>query len=256
MKKVDAVLLAGAPNNGPLQEVRSEKWEAEIPINGKPMIHYVINALTSSLRVENIVVVGPQEIKDSLPPGATWVEAGENLTDNIFRAMDALEKKNKVLFVTADLPFLHGEVIDDFVDRCGELGGDIFYPLVSREANEQLYPETVRTYFTLKEGAFTGGNIILTTPQAVINSRWVMDQVISRRKKPWKIIQMLGVFFIFKFLTKQLTLRQLEKRASELLGYSGVLIISPYPELSTDVDKPSDLELAEKTIVAMQDKEA
>lgn len=256
MIKVDAVVLAGAPNDGPLQEVRSERWEAEIPINGKPMVDYVIEALTSSSRVASIVVVAPKEIKDSLPSQAVWVEAGASLTENIFRAMDSLEKKNNVLFVTSDVPFLHAEAIDDFVDRCGELDGEIFYPLISREANEQLYPETMRTYFTLKEGAFTGGNIVLAMPQAVMNSRWVMDQVISRRKKPWKIIRMLGLLFIFKFATRQLTLRQLEERASELLGHSGVLIISPYPELSTDVDKPSDLELAEKTIAAVQDKEA
>jgi hypothetical protein len=62
--------------------------------------------------------------------------------------------------------------------------------------------------------------------------------------------------FIVKFLTKQLSLRELEQRASEILGHSGVIIISPYPELSNDIDKPSDLQLAEKTIAAVQDKEA
>ncbi|NLL43551.1 MAG: NTP transferase domain-containing protein [Firmicutes bacterium] len=254
--KVDAVVLAGAPNTGQLQEVRGEKWEAEIPISGKPMVNYVIEALQSSSRVGEIVVVAPAEIKDVLAPHIRWVEAGSSLTENIFRAMDVLDKKNNVLFVTSDVPFIHAEVIDDFVSRCGELQGEIFYPITSKEATEKMYPETTRTYFTLKEGSFTGGNILLAAPQAVVNSRWVMDEVISRRKKPWKIIRMLGFFFILKFLTKQLSLRELEQRASELLGHSGVLIISPYPELSNDVDKPSDLQLAEKTIAAVQDKEA
>jgi molybdopterin-guanine dinucleotide biosynthesis protein A len=254
--KVDAVVLAGAPNTGQLQEVRSEKWEAEIPIHGKPMVNYVIEALQTSAHIADVVVVAPKEIKGALSPQARWVEAGSSLTENIFRAMDVLEKKNEVLFVTSDVPFLHGEAIDDFIHRCQELQGEIFYPLVSREANEQLYPETIRTYFTLKEGEFTGGNILLANPQAVMNSRWVMDQVIARRKKPWKIIRMLGFPFILKFCTKQLTLRELEQRASDILGHRGVFIISPYPELSTDVDKPSDLELAEKTIAGVQDKEA
>lgn len=254
--KVDAVVLAGAPNTGQLQEVRSEKWEAEIPIHGKPMVNYVIEALLSSSHIADVVVVAPPEFKEALSPQARWVEAGGSLTENIFRAMDVLEKKNEVLFVTSDVPFLHAEAIDDFIHRCQELKGEIFYPLISREANEQHYPETIRTYFTLKEGEFTGGNILLANPQAVMNSRWVMDQVIARRKKPWKIIRMLGFFFILKFCTKQLTLRELEQRASDILGHSGVFIISPYPELSTDVDKPSDLELAEKIIAAVQDKEA
>ena len=254
--KVDAVILAGAPNDGQLKEVSSEKWEATIPIYGKPMVNYVIEALKNSSRIAKIVVVAPLEIRDILTPQIAVVEAGSSLPENIFRALDALEKENPVLLVTSDIPFIHAEAIDDFLDRCGELEGDVFYPLVSREANEQLYPETVRTYFTLKEGAFTGGNILLAHPQAIMNSRWIMDQIFERRKKPFKIIQMLGLFFILKFLTKQLALGELERRASEILGYRGVSIISPYPELGTDVDKPSDLELAEKIIAAVQGKEA
>lgn len=34
------------------------------------------------------------------------------------------------------------------------------------------------------------------------------------------------------------------------------MIISPYPELSTDVDKPSDLTLAEKALPVVRNKEA
>ena len=254
--KVDAVVLAGAPNRGQLQEARAEKWEAEIPIHGKPMVNYVIEALQSSSRIADIIVVAPEEIKGLLSPQVRWLQSGESLAENVFRAMDALDKKNKVLFVTSDIPFIHAEAIDDFIDRCVELTGEIYYPLVSREANEQLYPETVRTYFTVKEGVFTGGNILLAQPQAVINSRWIIDEVVARRKKPWKLVQMLGFFFILKFITKQLTLGELERRASEILGHRGIAIISPYPELSTDVDKPSDLLLAETTIAAVQDKEA
>ena len=254
--KVDAVILAGAPNDGQLKEVSPERWEAAIPIQGKPMVNYVIEALQNSSRIAKIVVVAPLEIQGDLTPGVMVVEAGCSLTENIFRGMDVLQKENPVLFVTSDIPFVHAEAIDDFLDRCEELEGEIFYPLVSREANEQLYPEAVRTYFTLKEGSFTGGNVRLAEPQAVINSRWIMDQVFERRKKPFMIIRMLGLFFILKFCLKKLTLRELERRASEILGHSGVSIISPYPELGTDVDKPSDLALAEKTIAAVQGKEA
>ena len=132
--KVDAVVLAGAPNTGQLQEVRSEKWEAEIPISGRPMVNYVIEALHSSSCVGEIIVVAPAEIKDLLVPQARWVEAGNSLTENIFRAMDAWEKKNNILFVTSDEPFIHAEVIDDFINRCGELKGEIFSAITSKAA--------------------------------------------------------------------------------------------------------------------------
>jgi len=254
--KVDAVVLAGAPNSGQLQEADAAKWEAAIPIHGKQMVNYVVEALQNSQHVARTVVVGPLEIRDALPPGVTFVQNGNSLQENIFLAMDRLEKKNKVLLITSDIPLVHAEAIDDFLERCGDLQGDVYYPLISKEANEQMFPESQRTYFTLKEGCFTGGNLILASPQAIINSRWVMDEAFSQRKKPWKLVRMLGFVFILKFLAKQLSMGELEKRASSILGYKGVFIISPYPELGTDVDKPSDLQLVRKALEPVQGKEA
>lgn len=254
--KVDAVVLAGAPNDGQLKEADAAKWEATIPIYDKPMVDYVIEALQNSERIAKIIVVAPLDLKAVLPANCLLVEAGTSLPENIFRAMDHLDQKNNVLLVTSDIPFVHAEAIDDFIDRCAELPGDVYYPLISKEANEQVYPETERTYFTLKEGAFTGGNLLLATAEAINNSRWVMDEVFTKRKKPWKVIRMLGLFLIIKFMSKQLTLRELEQRASSILGYKGLFIISPYPELGTDVDKPGDLELAKKIISSVQGKEA
>lgn len=256
MMKVDAVVLAGAPNNGQLQEVDPAKWEAAIAIHGKPMVSYVVEAVQNAEHVDKIVVVGPVEIKDALPPGVTFVRSGSSLPENIFLALDQLEKKRKILLITSDIPMVHAEALDDFVERCAELPGDVYYPLISREATEQMYPESQRTYFTLKEGCFTGGNVLLVSPQALINSRWVMDDVFSQRKKPWKLVRMLGLVFILKFLAKRLSMGELEKRASSILGYKGVFIITPYPELGTDVDKPSDLALARKALAPVQGKEA
>ncbi len=254
--KVDAVVLAGAPNDGQLQEADAAQWEAAIPIHGKMMVNYVVEALLNSELVARTIVVGPVEIKDALPPGVTFVRSGSSIQENVFLAMDRLGKKNKVLLITSDIPLVHAEAIDDFLERCAELPGDVYYPLISKEANEQMYPESQRTYFTLKEGCFTGGNLILASPQAIINSRWVMDEAFSQRKKPWKLVRMLGFVFILKFITKRLSMGELEKRASSILGYKGVFIISPYPELGTDVDKPSDLELVRKALSPVQGKEA
>ncbi|NLJ80738.1 MAG: NTP transferase domain-containing protein [Firmicutes bacterium] len=254
--KVDAVVLAGAPNEGKLKEASPEKWEAIIPIHGKPMINYVIEALQNSKGVETIVVVGPEAIKKHLPAGARLVQSGESLTENVFLGLEVLEQKNKVLLVSSDIPFIHSEAIDDFLERCSELRRDVYYPLISKEANEQVYPETIRTYFRLKEGTFTGGNLLLASAEAIKNSREIMSLVISQRKKPWKIIRMLGFVFAFKLVTNRLTLLEIEKRAAEILGYSGALMIVPYPEIGTDIDKPSDLELALKVIIPNRGKEA
>ena len=44
-----------------------------------------------------------------------------------------------------------------------------------------------------------------------------------------------------KFAFKQITLEEVEKRASEVIGCKVKLIPMPYPECGIDVDKASDL---------------
>ena len=134
--KVDAIVLAGAPNSGKLNSVSSEEFEAMIPVNGKPMVNYVIETLQSSDRVENIVVVGPQKMLHRLPPGIQLVQSGETLTDNIFKGLEVLNQKNLVMLITSDIPFIHKEAIEDFLDRVC-LESDIYYPIISREVTNR-----------------------------------------------------------------------------------------------------------------------
>jgi len=212
------------------------------------MISYVIEALRNTPRIKDIVVVGPDVLADILPSGVRLIQSGDSLTDNILRGAEALKGSPKVLLVTSDIPFIHREAVEDFLDRCAELQADLYYPIISKEANEQVFPGCVRTYVTLKEGTFTGGNMVLATPAVLSNSKALVQQVVVFRKKPWRLARLLGFSFFLKFFLKRLSLSELEKRASQLLGVRGVAVISPYPEIGTDVDKPSDLELAERLI--------
>ena len=57
---------------------------------------------------------------------------------------------------------------------------------------------------------------------------------------------MLGLGFIFKFLFHCLTLDDVEKRGSLVVGFDGKAIVSSFAEVGMDVDKPEDFALAEK----------
>ncbi|HPQ10532.1 MAG TPA: hypothetical protein PLQ98_04325, partial [Bacillota bacterium] len=60
-----------------------------------------------------------------------------------------------------------------------------------------------------------------------------------------KIVKLLGLRFLVKFITKSLSIEEIEQRAEEILGFKAKAIISTYPEIGIDVDKPSDLYLME-----------
>lgn len=244
--KVDVVILAGAPNKGPLAEVSDVSWEAMVSVGGRPMVNYVLETVLGINNLGKVVLVGPSELQNS-NPNIIYTPCKDSLVANLKEGVNALgkEKSPYLLVVTSDIPLISTEAVNDFIAQCLSYSAKVYYPVVPREVNEEQYPEVQRTYFTLKEGTFTGGNIMLLAPDILEDQYELVEQLVAMRKKPAKIIKMLGVRFIFKFVRKNLSLSEIEKRAEEILGFSGKAIISNYPEVGIDVDKPSDLALME-----------
>lgn len=246
--KVDVIILAGAPNTS-LAEVSDAKWEALVDVGGRPMVDYVLETMLKLDNLGKLILVGPEELKDT-PPNVSFTLCKGSLVANLMAGVEALglesERSPYLLVVTSDIPLITKEAIDDFLTRSFMHDAKIYYPIVSREANEKSYPEVERTYFTLKEGTFTGGNIILLDPELLKTKYELVEQLTALRKSPAKIIKMLGVKFIYKFVRKTLSIEEIETRAKVILGAPGKAIISQYPEIGIDVDKPSDLSLMER----------
>ena len=59
----------------------------------------------------------------------------------------------------------------------------------------------------------------------------------------------IGFGFILKFLLRRLSIKEAEEKFSRLLGFKGVAVKCIYPEISMDVDKPSDLDLVEQVLL-------
>jgi len=246
--KVEAIVLAGAANRGKLSQVSDAAYEALIPVAGRPMVHYVVDALRQSAPVERIIVVGPKEALRALEEqdGVELVDAGESMVENLLRGVEHLRAQGFALVVTSDIPMLRPEAVEDFVRRCTERPADIYYSIVTRESNEAKYPGVARTYVRLKDGTFTGGNIAMVKPEVVHACRPMIEHAVAMRKNPLKLSRLLGFKFILKLLFNRLTLAEIEERVHTILGFKGVGVVSPYPEVGIDVDKPEDLELVER----------
>lgn len=241
----DAIILAGGENGKYLSNFCHQAYEAMIEIAGKPMVTFVAEALAASPRVERIFVIGPvaELAKCNFPERVIITQSGGTIIETIKLGMESLGHTNKVLVVTADIPLLTPEAIDDFLIQCANIEADLYYPIVAQEVNNQHYPGNKRTYVRLREGTYTGGNIFLVNPEIVPRCMTVADQIIANRKNPLNLCRILGWSFVLGFLLRTLSLQKVEKRVSEILGIKGAVIQSKYPELGLDVDKPSDLEL-------------
>ncbi len=240
---VDAIILAGGRTNNKLRRYSKAEHEALIKIADTPMVEYVIKAARSSKYINNLAIVGPaEEIKKSVSEKIDIiVNSTYTLLDNIKRGLEILNNDDYVLIITSDIPLITDEIIDDFIQSCMNKDADIFYPIVSKKVNKMSYPGVKRTYVHLVEGTFTGGNIMLIKPAVLYNTLDLLNKVIIWRKKPWRLSQLLGFKFVFKFIFGTLTLSEIEDRVAKLTGYKGMGMISRHPEIGFDVDKPKDL---------------
>lgn len=245
----DAIILAGGEKSECLSQFSSQSYEAMIEIAGKPMVTFVADALAAAPQVERIFIIGPvkQLANCNFPKNAILVEGGTTIIESIQLGMKALNHERKVLVVTADIPLLTPMAIEDFLRQCAEVDVDLYYPIISKETNNQHYPGNKRTYVRFKDGIYTGGNIFLVNPSIVPQCLAIASKLINNRKNPFKLCCLLGWGFVLSFLMGTLNLSKVKERVTNLLGITGAVIQSPYPELGIDVDKPSDLELVRTT---------
>jgi len=248
---VDAVVLAGSKNDGPLKECSGVRYEALIPMGSKTMVEHVVEALLQARHIRKVFVIGPVTELSPLfaDKRVSFAQSSGGLLENIETGLNILYGEKRVLLVTSDIPMLTPRAIDNFLELCGDMSGDLYYPIIEKQVVEKRYPSTRRTYVGLKEGVFTGGNLFLINP--VIYKRSVENgrKIIDLRKSPLKLCRLLGLKFVVKFLLRSLALHEAQEKVSWLLGgIKGVVIVTAHPEVGVDVDKPGDLELVMKYI--------
>ncbi len=255
---VRCVLLAGYSETDPklfeLEEGDISN-KALLPIDGQPMIQYIVSALDESESVSDIVIVGPEtHLLEKLEINRKKCQiVNSNLTgtgkvlDNLLVGIDYLKPQNNILVVTSDIPLITPEAIDDFISQCDNQL-DLFYPVIPKEVNEQKFPGAERTYVNLIDGSFTGGNVFYLNPNKVRPCYDRVDRVIRNRKNPLLMAMNFGVCFLGQFMLGKLSLQQAEQKISQILNIDAKVVISKYPELGIDIDKASDMELAQQII--------
>ncbi|NLJ41576.1 MAG: NTP transferase domain-containing protein [Clostridiales bacterium] len=241
--KVNALILAGGKNKKEFGADIDNK--AFIEMNNKWIVEYVAEALRDSDAVDRISIVGPaKRLKSRLTGKADYfIEEEADLFDNIKKGLEPFKDNGFVLIVTSDIPMISGTIVSELIKSCKALDADLCYPIVERKVNERMYPGFKRTYVKLRDGIFTGGNIIGLNPDVIEPCAEFAKEVISRRKNPWRMGRLLGINFLAWLVMGMLRVTHIEKRFFKLLKIKAKALIVPYPEIANDIDKPSDVEL-------------
>lgn len=245
--KVDAVVLAGG--EGAVIDP-TVKIKGLAPVAGMPMIEWVVRALREARTVQDIVVVVPTD--DGL---GSWTElvdrlviSDANFIDNAIAGCQACDASRHVLGATGDLPALTPAAIDDFVTRSLESGAEFTYPLVRSSDMEAQFPGSQRTYVKVAGGEVTGGNMMVLAPDLVRRNREIGQRLFDTRKSPVAMARVIGVPFIFKYVTGRLRVDDVERKMGQLLNAKCAAVYTSHASIGADVDKPIDVVVAERVL--------
>ncbi|MBU4556835.1 MAG: nucleotidyltransferase family protein [Actinobacteria bacterium] len=246
---VDAVVLAGG--DGAVIDPQS-RFKGLLPIAGRPMVAWVVDALRASENVAEIAVVVP-----SAEDLGAWVDSVDKLVvadgdflENVLAGVGAFRNDRPTLVVTGDIPALTPEAVDDFVLRSIATGAEFTYPLIRKSDMLEQFPGSVRTFVKLIDAEVTGGNMMLVNPYLVAQNKSIGQKLFDTRKSAIKMARVIGFRFVLKLALGRLEVQEVEAKLAELLGGPSAAIYTPFASIGADVDKPADVVVAERVLQA------
>ena len=106
------------------------------------------------------------------------------------------------------------------------------------------YPSVPHTWAKMAEGRFCGGGLVALKPRVLPALRGILDDLGAARKSPLRLASLLGWDIMPRFALGSLTIAAAERRATAILNAPAGAIASSYPELAVNVDRASDVALA------------
>jgi GTP:adenosylcobinamide-phosphate guanylyltransferase len=247
---MDAIVTAGGiplPED-PLFPYTEGHSKAMLDVAGKPMIQWVLNALSDAKKVENVFIIGMNEksgVSCSKPvhylPNEGRMLA--NIVAGVHKSLELDPKTEYVLIVSSDIPALTGEMVDWLVDEVAKDPGDIHYGVIPRQVMEKRFPDSRRTWTHLKDMDVCGADINVTHVRMATEHLETWEELIGKRKSPLKQAATIGLGTLFWLIMRQLTLDDLVRRVSNQIDIRGKAVVWPWAEAGMDVDKPHQLEI-------------
>ncbi|HEX6374340.1 MAG TPA: NTP transferase domain-containing protein [Allosphingosinicella sp.] len=252
-----AIVLAGRrPGEGGFAAAHGVSAKALIPAGGEPMLGRVARTLLGSPSIGHIVVLA-QEAEALLTGELAWMArdpriataaAGDGISTSLGRVAGTEAAPYPVLVTTADHPLLRPEMVEAFI--AGAAGADAAFAMVERSTVERAHPGTRRTWLKAADGHYSGANLFaLTSPASrLATDFWARAE--KDRKRTLRLLSFLGPAIFLRAVTRTISLEAATERAGRKIGLRLKAVRLPFPEAAIDVDKPADLELAERILAA------
>jgi len=247
---MDAIVTAGGipQPDEPLYPFTQGESKALLDVAGKPMIQWVLDALSASQKVEQVLIIGlnAESGATSQKPTTYIPNQGsmlENVRAGVIKLLELNPASHHVLLVSSDIPAITAEMVDWVIQKALETDDDLYYNLISQEVMEKRFPGSKRSYTKLKGATVCGGDMNVIRTMVATGNDELWERIVAARKSAFKQAAILGFDTLLLLMLRVITLDQAVKRVSKRLGLKGRVILSPYAEIGMDIDKPHQLEI-------------
>ena len=246
----DVILPAGGRVDPVLAAEAGTDVKALFRFGEETILARTIRVLRESGLARNIVVIGSERAQsEAVANGAKGLPEANTGPENILAGLKWLRSQpdppRRVMVVTTDLPFLSASIIERFVALCPP-DRAITVPLISRQEWEARFPGSTAMFVRLGDGEWTTGCAYLIDAEALERSMPQIEKVFAQRKSKIGMVKLLGPTFAYRFLTKTLTVPQIEAKIQTMLGCTGAAVRGAPPELAYDIDDLEDYAFALK----------
>lgn len=243
-----AILLAGSrPGRDHFAEQFGTDIKALIPIGGEPMVRRPLSALLASKSVGEVIVLAqsPERIAAEVPtdPRVQFHQSGGTIAVTMLELCDDPDTRWPLLVTTADHALLTANTVDEFCTASATC--DIAIGVVRRESLLRRLPDTERTWLNFRGGAYTGANLFALASPAVRPAIELWREAEQGRKKPWRLVSLLGPGALLAVMLRMLSIDEVLRRLGGRLGLKLKAVRLSNPLAGVDVDKPADHRLVE-----------
>ncbi|HEY5258201.1 MAG TPA: nucleotidyltransferase family protein [Candidatus Baltobacteraceae bacterium] len=244
------IVLAGGPPDDVAALEPGAPNKAFVRVAGSTLAARAIAGLRQAPSVGRIIAVAPAGSHDhpALAGSDERRNDGIKIRESLRNGLAGLPPDELVLVAASDMPILTGDAVEDFIERARRLDPDIGYGCLEKRTHLALFPEVPHTWVRLRDGTFCGGGLIVIKPRALTALENVIERLGAARKNPLALASLFGWRVLAKFALGRLSIADAEKRASAILGVQARAIVSPYANTAVNVDRITDVALAEKLL--------
>jgi len=224
------------------------RWKPLADLCGHPLAEWVVRGLRSSPQVGRIALVAGPQVLEQVGGLADLTAADRGSGPaNLFAALETLGG-GRALITGCDAPFVNAEVIDSFLLGAAEVDAGMHFSFVKAGDFRDEYPGVPFLGVKLREGQCVLGSLHLISGEFLLGQQQRLEDAFEARKQTLKLLRMIGLTTVAKYVTGLLSIADVERRVGRILGCRCAAVECDRPEIAFDVDKPEHLEAARRLL--------